>query len=573
MTGSTPPRLVVRTLAATFLTSTLVLVVVFVVLSVEVQRSVRRSVTEALAIGQSVLSASEQRRSEELVGTARALAESPTLKAALDTYQSEREFGTPSEDLSATIRQAVERTAERVDADVVAVLDRRGVTLSSGGPLREMWASGVRLELPEGAIAASERVVRLPGGAIRAVAVPLDLDVARVGWLVVGSRLDRAFAERLADLAHARIAIVSDAAIVASSLPDGVEAALASQTPGALEAEGILNLEGEAYAYRRILALGDAGVYALGSIDAAARPATRDALETVAGLGLLALLLSAAASFWLARSITGPIGDLSAAVEAMATARDLETRLQPSGSSRELDALTKTFNALLDALAAADAETRASSVAAIRSLAVALDARDPYTAGHSERVSVLSVAIGRRMGLPDADLEVLRVGALLHDIGKIGVPDAVLQKRAALTPEERAVIRTHATLSARILRTLPFLAAHVPIAELHHERPDGRGYPYGLTADAIPMPARIVHVADAYDAMTTARAYRDGWTSAAAISELWRGAGCEFDVEVVRALVASVPEVHGTDTSAGQLARPAAVDGPAAAEEERRRAG
>jgi putative nucleotidyltransferase with HDIG domain len=137
----------------------------------------------------------------------------------------------------------------------------------------------------------------------------------------------------------------------------------------------------------------------------------------------------------------------------------------------------------------------------------------------------------------------LRLGALLHDIGKIGVPDEVLRKPGALTSAEYDTIKQHPVLGARILRSVPFLARHLPIVELHHERPDGRGYPYGLRGDDIPLPARIVHVADAYDAMTSARAYRRAMPSGEALRELWRCAGAEFHAEIVGALATALPGV------------------------------
>jgi putative nucleotidyltransferase with HDIG domain len=194
-------------------------------------------------------------------------------------------------------------------------------------------------------------------------------------------------------------------------------------------------------------------------------------------------------------------------------------------------------------VSAAEAETQSAYTAAIRALAAALDARDPYTAGHSERVSVLSVAIGRALQLPADELEVLRLGALLHDIGKIGVPDEVLRKPGPLTAGEFDAIKQHTVLGARILRTVPFLARHIPIVELHHERPDGGGYPHGLAGDDIPLAARIVHVADAYDAITNARAYRPGRQSGDALRELWACAGTDFDAEVVGALATALPGV------------------------------
>ena len=145
------------------------------------------------------------------------------------------------------------------------------------------------------------------------------------------------------------------------------------------------------------------------------------------------------------------------------------------------------------------------------------------------------------MQMTDAELDVLRLGALLHDIGKIGLSDAILRKPGPLTTEEYDQLKRHPGQGARILRPVPFLAPHIPIVELHHERPDGRGYPFGLRGDEIPVAARIVHVADAFDAITSARAYRPARGRAEAITELRRCSGTEFDPVSVEALVAALP--------------------------------
>jgi putative nucleotidyltransferase with HDIG domain len=227
----------------------------------------------------------------------------------------------------------------------------------------------------------------------------------------------------------------------------------------------------------------------------------------------------------------------------MTMTRTFDAVVPATGTSRELDALAGTFNDLIRALAEAEAQTQAAYLGAIRALAAALDARDPYTAGHSERVSALAVEMGRALALSDNDLDVLRLGALLHDIGKIGVPDEILGKPSALTAPEFELIRAHPVIGARILRSIPFLTPHLPIVELHHERPDGGGYPHGLIGDTIPLAARIVHVADAYDAMTTARAYRPARFPQEAIAELHRGTGTDFDAASVQALVKALPRL------------------------------
>jgi putative nucleotidyltransferase with HDIG domain len=244
------------------------------------------------------------------------------------------------------------------------------------------------------------------------------------------------------------------------------------------------------------------------------------------------------------------VNRLSGEIATMTAGREFDRTLEPSGTSRELDSLTTAFNDLMRSLAAAQAETRSAYVGAIRALAAALDARDPYTAGHSERVSTLSVMIGRTMNLPAADIEVLRLGALLHDIGKIGISDQILRKTGSLTAEEFEQIKRHPGLGARILRQVPFLAPHLPIVELHHERPDGRGYPFGLRAEDIPLAARIVHVADAFDAMTSARAYRAALAASVAFAELERFSGTQFDPACVEALLAAMPSSHDIEEPA-----------------------
>jgi HD-GYP domain-containing protein (c-di-GMP phosphodiesterase class II) len=361
-----------------------------------------------------------------------------------------------------------------------------------------------------------------------------------LGTLHLATALDERFARELASLSGTATMIVAQDRVVASTTPEPLTS-LTPATIALLPTSDTIRLDSHEYAVRRLFLAGDASVYALASIDEMTRASLQSTLVGLRAIALGSFMLAALASFWLALTIARPIDRLSKSLTEMTRSRDFENLLPPTGDSLEVDSLTAAFNSMMRAVNSAESETRSAYVGAIRALALALDARDPYTAGHSERVGAVSVAIGREMGLPDDQIEILRLGALLHDIGKIGIGDAVLRKPGPLTPEEFELIKQHPAMGARILRTVPFLAPHLPIVELHHERPDGLGYPHRLRGDEIPVVARIVHVADAFDAMTSARAYRPARDSQEALRELWRHAGTQFDAEVVQALANALP--------------------------------
>jgi putative nucleotidyltransferase with HDIG domain len=176
------------------------------------------------------------------------------------------------------------------------------------------------------------------------------------------------------------------------------------------------------------------------------------------------------------------------------------------------------------------------STAALEALSATVDARDTYTAGHSRRVAQWATEIARELGLDGAELEAIGQAALLHDIGKIAIPDAVLLKEGPLTSADWIVMRSHPEEGARIIERLGYLDAVVPAIRHHHERPDGRGYPDGLLGEEVPFAARIIHVADALDAMTTKRLYREEMSFEDALDEIRRGRGTDFCNSCVDAL-------------------------------------
>ena len=525
-------------MSVTFATVAIILLVVFTVLLVDARDRVRSAETEKLLVSERVFTGLEARRQQEQLAIIATLAENPTLKAALDIYFTESRFsGSDNEQARAPARREADKIAATTAADVLAVVDTEGRVFAAAGRMRDHWPAGETIALPDSAEQTFQGIAALKDGAFRVAGSRISLGDREIGSLVIGTSLDANYAQELSTLSGAGVVIMLNDRVVARTVPQDVTIDL--ERAGAVTPT--LTLNGDEYAVRPLLNSPPVRIYTLTSIDAAARAATRDAMLALVTIAFGGFVLAAVGSLWLARQLSEPINRVSRDVATMTAARDFKRTLEPSGSSRELDALTSTFNELLQGLGAAEAETRSAYLGAIRALAAALDARDPYTAGHSERVSGFSVMIGRQMELGDNEIDVLRLGALLHDIGKIGVPDEVLRKPGALTTEEFEQIKRHPGLGARILRQVPFLAPHLPIVELHHERPDGKGYPFGLRADDIPLAARIVHVADTFDAITSARAYRPARGAAEAVAELQRYAGTQFDPASVNALCIALP--------------------------------
>lgn len=276
------------------------------------------------------------------------------------------------------------------------------------------------------------------------------------------------------------------------------------------------------------------------------RDAYRDVYEmqrTARLLAILAVLLSIGVSIFAARRITNPLSVLTESSRAIAKG-DFSQRVRLR-SRTEIGELAQTFNTMSEELEhfvedlkrAAD-ENRALFMGSIQMLAGAVDEKDPYTRGHSDRVTRYSLLIAKEMGLPSSFMETLQISAQLHDVGKIGIEDHILKKPGSLTEEEFEVMKTHTTKGANILRPVPQLAEMLPGIELHHEALDGRGYPYGLKGDQIPLLPRVIAVADTFDALTTNRPYQQAHTPEQALQIIRNIAGKRLDPKAVDALFA-----------------------------------
>ena len=260
-------------------------------------------------------------------------------------------------------------------------------------------------------------------------------------------------------------------------------------------------------------------------------------------LAWMAVFVSMGISIISARRITSPLRVLAQSSRAIARG-DFSQRVHVK-TRTEIGELATTFNTMseeleqfVEDLKRAAEENKNLFMGSIQMLAGAVDEKDPYTRGHSDRVTKYSLLIAGEMGLDPEFLEILRISAQLHDVGKIGIEDRILKKPGALTPEEFEIMKTHTTKGANILRPVPQLREMLPGIELHHEALNGRGYPYGRKGDDIPLLARVIAVADTFDALTTNRPYQQAHDPVEALRIIQNLSGQRLDPKAVTALLA-----------------------------------
>ncbi len=261
-------------------------------------------------------------------------------------------------------------------------------------------------------------------------------------------------------------------------------------------------------------------------------------------IGLSAGILAAGAAWWVVQRINLPLRRLAETMSVMAREGQLRSDFQAAGGGSEVRLIEETFRALTISLEESQRARERSYVEAVGAVVTAADARDHETTGHSFRVSLYAIALAKALGIRGEELKAIEWGSLLHDVGKMVVPDEILRKMGPLTADEWHIMKQHPTWGFDMLAEVSFLQpAALQIIYSHHERWDGKGYPRGIAGEEIPLAARIFAVVDTYDAITSDRPYRRARPYQVAINELQRVAGQQLDPVIVEAF-AELSEVE-----------------------------
>ena len=473
------------------------------------------------------------------------VAENPSLKAGIELAR----LQTNDPEARATLEDQLSEYGELLGFDVLwahTAGERAlaGVVRSADG-LQEMPFDSI------GPIA--DGVVSLGDHVYYVSTLPINVGSDYVGSLTIGRAFD------LAEFSSPTVLVHEDK-VIRSNIDgyqiDDLDHALSGCGRGQEECEVKLNGETMLSLAATSLSLGEGyHLRSLQSVDRASVPVqaiVTGVFSVAASIALIAVLLVSGVS---ARSIVRPLTSLADKLKSTSPDGSLPT-LDISSTTYEVEELVQAFNRTSASVKEGRQRLSQAYTEFIASISSAVDARDVYTAGHSRRVSEYSNAIAATMGLED-ETEIVRIGALLHDVGKIGIPDEILQKPGELTEAEFDCIKQHPAIGKRILDRIEAFEPYVPVVELHHENHDGSGYPWGLRGEQIPLSARIVHVADAYDAMVTNRPYRKGMSHQRALGVLEQNAGSQFDPAVVDAFLLCCEGADGppadTDSQALRL--------------------
>ena len=372
------------------------------------------------------------------------------------------------------------------------------------------------------------------------VTTPVMVHGRLAGALSVAARFD------LTDLQEGvPVALVHHDRIVRSSFPAAVH--LPSLPPDCLRAGCQLRVNGADFLAiplsRAALGPGfcaEDQILTFQSIDAAVDRVDSDFRMGLPILGVAVVLLAFGLATSVSRVLSRPLHQLVARLERSQASGRWEADFPEDSATREVNLLAAAINRAATAVAHSNEQLDQAALDFVETMTQALDARDPCTAGHSKRVSEYATAIAVTLGLPPVEIETIRLGARLHDIGKIGISDTVLRKPGHLTPDEYDMIKMHPQIGRKILEGMAAFERYLPFVELHHEDFDGRGYPHGLKGHQVPLAVRIVRVADVFDALTTDRSYRQAMPLDRAFEMIESRAGVKFDPDVVRAFRATL---------------------------------
>jgi putative nucleotidyltransferase with HDIG domain len=497
-----------------------------------VQSTVRDGLRASLRENQTALADMHKRTDLQNSRFLKVVGENAALKAGIQILLSVP--GNPA--ARRTVEDQLRELGEHMGFDFLLVSGRSGVPLA--GVVRQSEPRAQSQLVPVNVARFSSigaGLLMLDGRTFQVASVAIDQGDGNLGFLSVGEYFSFSAISSPAVL-------LNNGQVIASNIPNISLHSLTSGLAGCSDqAECDLRLQGASWVSTPVQSWnGGYLLRTLANVDAAAAPVQARLHRLFLTLALICVFIVLLSSIASARSIVEPISAVVSHLQKAASTGVLAQFDGPPSPILEIRKLTDIYNHAAASVRAAGDRLQSAYLEFVGSLASALDARDRYTSGHSRRVSQLSCGIAAAMGLPPADVERIRIGALLHDIGKIGIADRVLQKPGGLTEEEWVIIKQHPVIGRRILEGVHGFSTYLAAVELHHENWNGSGYPHGQAGEKTPLDARIIHVADAYDAMTTDRSYRSAMTRERAIAILRENAGRQFDPTAV-AVFLSLP--------------------------------
>jgi HD domain-containing protein len=535
------PSLATRAFLFAFLPLVLALVGSFIAINKAVEKRIKGELHESLHRTDMTLSKWKGEYNQHRLRILSVLADSPSLKAGIGLLRETRDPDL-QEQANETVAGQLAQMGESLDCDLLFIENESAKPIVGViGPDRS------RLRLPADSMDfIGPSLIRVRNTLYEAASAPINLGSENLGRLIVGRKFNIHAWSEIGDAA-----LIRNGKVILTTFPQETANQVGQQLQTRCSAraeECEIELAGEnflALPVRQDSLGNDIRLVSFQSIDAASNAFTKSIRGVFPLIGAGGVLLVFVFSLVGSRYIAKPLVTLIGQLQRDGKSGSFSTEVAGNYRAAEVNELAMQFSRAADAVKESERRLDEATEEFIESMAHAQDARDPYTSGHSERVSVNSTAIARVMGLSPEQIEIIRIGAKLHDLGKIGIPDAVLRKPGKLSAEEYRLIQQHPLIGKKILEKVGRFKDFLPIVELHHENPDGSGYPYGLREDEIPIGVRIVHVADVYDAITSDRAYRQGMSEAKAWDLLIKGMGTLFDPEVIDALWSMVQKQQG----------------------------